>query len=54
MQNQIKPPALKDNMTLTEMSKRVAEMMAAGSDMKPVDESFIKVYDKNKESSIAV
>ena len=53
MQNQIKPPALNDNMSREEMADRVAEMMSASSDMDPIDETFLKNHRQDDISRIA-
>ena len=50
MQNQIKPPALNDNMSREELAERVAEMMVANNDMNPVDESFLATHNHDSTS----
>ena len=46
MQNQTKPPALNEHMSKEEMAERVAEMLATGSDMEPIDETFLKSHQQ--------
>ena len=52
MQNQIKPPALNDNMSREELAKRVEEMTATDSDTNPVDETFLDGYENRTFSHV--
>ena len=53
MKNRIKPPALDDRMPKEEMTERVAEMLAADSDMDPIDETFLKNHRQDDISRMA-